>query len=83
MLSVSFVCMLSVSVICVYHPLCSQGAWSSKVESVENFICHNGDLDAFEIAEVTTSTTSTLPVLYQYCRYSTTTIITLLVLMVL
>ena len=22
-------------------------------ESVENFICHNGDLDAFEIAKVT------------------------------
>ena len=23
------------------------------MESVENFICHNGDLDAFELASVT------------------------------
>ena len=29
------------------------GTWTSKEESVENFICHNGDLDSFEIAKVT------------------------------
>ena len=28
------------------------GAWSSVLESVENFICHNGDLDAFDVAGV-------------------------------
>lgn len=26
----------------------SNGDWTCKVQSVENFICHNGDLDAFE-----------------------------------
>ena len=27
-----------------------QGAWTNKTENVENFICHNGDLDAFEVS---------------------------------
>ena len=30
----------------------SEGAWSSEMASVENFICHNGDLDAFDVAGV-------------------------------
>ena len=29
------------------------GVWTQKSESVENFICHNGDLDAFEVGAVT------------------------------
>ena len=28
------------------------GEWRHQEESVENFICHNGDLDAFEIGKV-------------------------------
>lgn len=31
----------------------ANGDWTCKVESVENFICHNGDLDAFEVADIT------------------------------
>ena len=32
----------------VWRRSSSGGDWTCKVESVENFICHNGDLDAFE-----------------------------------
>ena len=30
-----------------------EGKWTQKSEAVENFICHNGDLDAFEVRGVT------------------------------
>ena len=30
-----------------------KGTWTCKMENVENFICHNGDLDAFAIGGVT------------------------------
>lgn len=38
-----------------------EGEWTSKDESVENFICHNGDLDAFEIGKMTHPLESLMP----------------------
>ena len=30
-----------------------EGVWTPKTLSVENYICHNGDLDSFDVAKVT------------------------------
>ena len=37
------------------------GKWTQKSEAVENFICHNGDLDAFEVRGVTHPLESLMP----------------------